>query len=75
MKNLTGLRLKRAFLFLRLILSMFDLFHLRRRAERRFQVSGDTRATEGGAFQTLRPFRRSDTNESNGNVEKRQQAA
>lgn len=54
MKNLTGLRLKRASLVLRLILSMFDLFHLRRRAER---------------FQTLWPSRRSDTNESNGNVE------
>lgn len=60
-------RLKCVFSLL-LILSMFDLFHLRRRAERMFQVGRDTNAIEGDTFQILMRYVRASTNISNRNV-------
>lgn len=50
-----------------LILSTFDLFHLKGRAEGMFQVGRDTDATEGDTFQIL--IRYAGTNISNRSVE------
>lgn len=57
--------LKCVFFSLLLILSTFDLFHLRKRAERMFQVGRDMDTTEGDTFQILMRYVRAGTDISN----------
>lgn len=62
-------RLKCDIFSLLLILSTFDLFHLKGRAEGMFQVGRDRDATEGDTFQILIRYARAGTNISNRSVE------
>lgn len=61
-------QLKCVFFSFLLILSKSDLFHLRRKVERMFQVGRDTDTTEGDTFQILMRYVRAGTNISNRNV-------